>query len=233
MSASAVVLPYLKRATVGGPPETIVYTPVGTATTLVATQTSLGGVNMAAGDTILCAVITDNAANVDTWAFELNGTPPIGGSFNTWNTGTWWLAVGAWFTGQAPLAGVLTVDWAGSAGFPTTSAMIVTKVSGLIAAPLDKTAFGQGASGTQDSGFTAATAQAHEFCWGIIGTTGNSLDTLGAWQDGFTAGQRAANVSCDLKEGYNIVNAIAARRARITGATSRTFGARIDTYKAA
>lgn len=122
--------------------------------------------------------------------------------------------------------------FAGGGGDPSATVMFALYVTGLTATPLDKTASAApAASGTQDSGLTAATAVAHELVYGIIGTTGSAADTVGAWQAGLAARRNDGLSGMQLKEGFAVVNATGTQRAEVTGATPQTYGALCATYK--
>ena len=125
--------------------------------------------------------------------------------------------------------------FAGGGPDPSATVMFACYVSGIVdVSPLDQiAAAAPAASGTQDSGLTAATAIAHEFVYGIIGTTGSGADTVGTWQAGMAAGMNSGLSGAQLKEGLKVVHATGTQQAKVIGATPQTYGALCATYKGA
>lgn len=134
------------------------------------------------------------------------------------------------------LANSLTLTANISAG-TLAIAMLVSEITNLALVPNDQQTGASGSGTAPSSGATAATTLAKELWWGAIGSEGPQGDTRGTWQNGFTAAQRvgttggvaATNVTID--EGYLIVAATGAATAAKTGATSRSWGAQIQTLK--
>lgn len=236
IGASAIVQPFLARSTPSGPvfPERTLLGTAGQSGAPLLSIT-LPGVTIPTGAALLVGFLYDNAIAVDFFEITVDATMPTGTAQLLYGVGFNLAANVAWFDPQGfDVAGDLLIDFSGSSGFPLNACLVAILVSDLKSPAIDrtKTAAG-GPSTTQDSGLTAATAQAKEFVWGIIGTDGVNTDTIGTWQAGMAAG---ANVSAggvfQLKEGFQSVNAVSTYRAEVLGGTSRRFGAICITFKA-
>ena len=235
--ASSVVRPFYNRGASG--PVLPTATPIGK---IAASGAPLYGysmgvaINLSAGETLVGGIIYDNNGGAPILEMDISGGGygfvTVAGSFNlpTCRVVMFWLDGTVW----GPIVGGnLSASFTAGTDFPTVSVMLATKVTGLKSpTPQDKTKFTSGGPATdQDSGLTAATTQAREFIYCLVGSDYNIGDTLGVWQDGAVAGQDIANTGMRLKEGYHSVNAIGTYRSRVTGATSRRFGARCETFK--
>lgn len=128
----------------------------------------------------------------------------------------------------------VTVDWTPSGSGPNCYGLVVFYVTPLLNPAFDKTASATGTSANPSSGATAVTSKGNEYVCGMICTDGPTTDALGAWQNGFTAGQRAGSTAvnlCDIREGFFIQAVAAAQTAAINGVTSRDWAALCCTYK--
>ena len=240
IGAGPIVRPFFNR---GGHPPVIplaanTWGPLGTNSSGLGSLASLTlpNIGIAAGETIFSALICDNAVNVD--GLTSGSAVSFAGVFTNVSGPQLFGAKGLWLcylgnnTGS-DLYGDWVYDFSTSTGQPDHAVMLCSRVSTLNVAinSLDKSKSATGTSATQDSTLTVLTTQPKEFLWGTIGTAGNPGDTLGNWQTGFTAGQRATISGLDLKEGYNFVLAAGNYRAEVLLATSRQFRAQVTTYK--
>lgn len=213
-----------------------VRSPAGTASGTGAPLLTLNGppVTVDVGETLLMGVVYDNAGLVD------GANPDVGGAGLPWSTYALQYGIGLnlmlalyWFDNTiTPYSGNVVMDFSTGTGFPLNCAFVLSKVTNLTLGFFGdrfKTALG-GPATDQDSGLTAATSQAREFIYGLIGTDGAGADAIGTWQAGMAAGQSAAAVGMQIKEGFQSVNAISTYRSRVTGATSRRFRSSCVTF---
>ena len=235
---SSIVRPYYNRGATGPPP--IVRTPLGIIGIPFGPSintVTIAGVTVAVGETLIAAICYDFLAGEAV-------TADVGGAGLTvaqlsLNFGSPTLRMTLFYVtaDQAPYSGSLVFDFTSGSAQPTSAAALASKVAGLkTTAPLDKSKTASGtASGTQDSGLTAATVQASEYINGFIGTQGISGDTIGTWQAGMAAGQHieanGVGLGPCIKEGWQVVSAIGTYRAEVLGAIPRRWGARCDTFK--
>ncbi|HYM66712.1 MAG TPA: hypothetical protein VEW68_05435 [Patescibacteria group bacterium] len=235
LGASPCVLPFFKRAPAG---ETIAVTPLGTNFGSFPTTLSVGPVSLGASDYLLVGTSFQDTSGGNTNVYSVN----IGG-FNvpldlSTNYGPLIHVGHVWSVAMngTARAGTVTIDFSLAIAVPDSCTIVVSKATGIlqVGAP-DRTASATGSGTTQDSGLTAALAQAHELVYGIIFTTGRATDTVGTWTAPLVAGQNAGSgiVQEQVKEGYAIVTTGGTYRARVTGATNRPWGALCKTYKAA
>ncbi len=230
--ASSIVRPFYNRGASG--PAPITFTPLGknvqSGTPLM--SLTINGISVSAGETLFAGIVYTPTINVS-MVVDVGGAG-LAVSTLQLNFGTARRLVLCYITAaQAPYSGNLVFDFSSGIGFPTEASAVVSKVSQLkLAAPIDKSKTASGAiSGTQDSGLTAATTQATEFIYGLIGTMGVGGDTVGNWQAGMAAGQSIGGPLTAIKEGWQAVSSIGTYRAEVTGATPRVWGARCDTFK--
>lgn len=189
----------------------------------------------AATDTVICGVVMDQQPNSDV-SVDIAGRVFNLDNSRNFSAGSTYVLI-VWSLRGAGVApnGAYNVDFSGSAIQPTNAAFIMIGVSGLEQGGgyLDQIAANNGASGTQDSGLTPATTHARDFVCGMIGTVGNGVDALGAWQAGLAAGKRINAVAADLKEGFAAVAATGQQRSEVTGATVRAYASLCTVYKGA
>lgn len=233
MGCSPAVRPFYNHTR-----ETIVRTPLGSVSAVDGgglVDLTLPALTLAATDTLIGLLEYNDPTLGAAPALSINGralTQDVIRAFGVLSrkVSIWSLPM----NGTPEAAQDLIADF--SAGdLPTYIVLMAIKVAGLrqAPAPVDRTASAAGGpSTTQASSVTAATSQAHEFLCGLIGTDGLPVDALGTWDPGWTAGQRSP-ANADLKEGWRIVNAVAAYQARLTLATSRRYGGLIATYRGA
>lgn len=236
IGASPIVQPFLVRsgpAAPAVPTRTLAGTNGQSGAPLL--SITLPGITITPGVALLVGFVYDNAIAVDSIQISVDATMATGTAQVLYGLGLNLAANIAWIGPDAfGAAGDLLIDFSGGTGFPLNCCLVACYVTDLMDPAIDKTkAAAGGPSTTQDSGLTAATAQAKEFVWGIIGTDGVNTDTIGTWQAGMAAG---ANVSAggvmQLKEGFQAVSAIGTYRAKVLGGTSRRFGAICATFKA-
>ena len=239
LGAGPIVRPFFNRGPTGPPPDTIQRTALGTDTQFSAAVASLTipGLSIPAGSTLMGALAFNNQVAVDDLTIGCGGATENGGVRLFGSGSTYLLRYFYFHMNQAPYSGDLVFDFSTSSGQPTVATAFAISVTGLLDAPLDRNKNAVGTSGTQDSGLTAVTTQAHEYLLCCIATTGkNPTDTRGTWQAGVAAGQRCGggtSATVDLKEGWAVVNATGTYRAQVTGATSKPYGAMIQTFKGA
>jgi hypothetical protein len=240
IGSSPHVRPFFARG--ASAPPVMAYTPLGGNTAFnaggVATLT-LVGVSIGASDTLLCAVAVDNAVNVDGTTVKLNGVSlAVDEAVFLFNASANGVALWSLRGNGSAVSGNLVADFSASTGEPTRAVILATKVSALLQSGsfIDQHAQANGTATTQGTAATAATTHAVDFAWGIIATNGNTGETVGAWQNGWTAGQLKGfptGASLIIKEGYKLLAATGTQQARVTGATSRAFGAHTTVYKGA
>lgn len=239
LAASGAVRPFYNRQPVGAA-ETIVRTALGTAYEYESGDPietiTISSLSLAATDTLLVATMHNNLFDADAYSITIDGRYPGTDRIRA-TSGNFAVIVWSLPMAGTPIVGQdLVLSFAGSTDYPSILAMLAIKVAGLrqSPAPFDRAASAGATGSTQDSGYTSTVAQAHMFLWGIIGTEGSTADSLGTWDASWLAGQRAGGTFCDLKEASWIVNsAPTTYRARLTGATSRPYGAICAAYSAA
>ena len=233
----SVARPYYNRGSTGPPP--INYTPLvtgGQTAGLPINTLSLGAVTVAAGETLFAGLCVDYTIGLLV-SLDVGGAGLTAAQVGTSYGSPSLRLIRFYITAaQAPYSGNLVFDFTGGSVQPVSAAALASKVSGLTPTfPLDRSRNASGGPATtQDSLLTAATSQASEFIYGLIGTQGAQGDTVGGWQAGMVAGQHfepGIFVGPCIKEGWQVVNAIGTYGAKVTGATSRRYGARCDTWK--
>lgn len=237
IGAGPIVRPFYNRGGASAPAP-IARTALGTVAEGTADPTpTIPGITVAAGQAMLAMIAYNNPILGTTLVVDVGGlgltvtqVPLVFGL--TADT----LTLCYIEAGIAPYSGDLTFDFSTGMDIPQRAVAYAIKVDGLkVTGALDKSKTNINAniaSGTQDSTASAAIVQAKEFIWGNIGTASAAVgDAVGAWQFGLTAGQVAVVSGLGIKEGFAIVNAVATYRAEVTGATSRRYGARVDTWK--
>lgn len=237
IGAGAVIRPFYNRSGGAPPPPADLVTLLDTVVDSgsVANLTS-GSLTIAATETVFLALTFDANTDVDALTVTFDGvgmlTSQPGQPYDGFNNAVF--IFGLCMNGVAR-TGTAVADFSTSSGQPTVANMVVFKATNVVQGagmPDDQQKRASGSSGTQDSGFTAATTNAHDLVVGAIGCANAVItDTQGTWADGMVVVARALQTGLDLKVAAKYVSVTGTQRARVTGATSRAYGAECNCYK--
>lgn len=237
IGAGPVVRPFYNRGATGPPPVADLVTLLDSVSDSgsVANLTS-AAVSVGAAETVFVALTFDANTDVDALAVSFDGlgmyTAQPGQPYDGVNNAVYIFALCMNGTART---GAAVADFSTSSGQPTVAQMSVFKATNVQQAtppPGDKQKRASGSSGTQDSGYTAATTNAHDLVIGAIGCANAAVgDAAGTWADGLVVVDRIVQTGLDLKVAARYVSATGTYRARVTGATSRPYGAECNVYK--
>ena len=193
---------------------------------------TIAGVNLAAGDLLLCGTESRDAVSFPDVQVDCNGTFLTQDRYTV--AADVLVCMFSLFMGAPVVGGTITAEWP-VWGPPPAIALIACKVSGLTGVCRETQENIEAPTANPFTGFTGAYG-GPSFHWGLVGTSGFPADAPGAWQNGMSAGQRASINgglglldSADLKEGFRSVLATAART-QILGQTVRASNSIIGYY---
>lgn len=201
--------PFFKRRSTSYPP---VRTALGTVYdgVLGIGLIQLFGINLAAGDTLLVATANDATVATGSIAVDIDGNA-LTVDANLASSTALRGMVHRYFAVTPIVGGTITAQ--SSSGGSTNFGMVASKVSGLTGV-LNESKTGQFTTTQNPQTVGTAVYPFVGFHYGFVCTNGCTADTLGTWLNSYTAGQRdggAAPLSLDMKEGFRVINGVAAR----------------------
>jgi hypothetical protein len=189
-----------------------VFTALATGSIAGSDHVDSGAFNVSKGELLLAATFASNFDNTAaTISIGLTGMVLVAsvGGVTLWQFKADYTRIGA----------IVTAAFQSIAD----GAIVVSKINGVLGTLKAIASTMNGVTTAPDSGLATLFSGLPQCHYGVIGTVGANTDTVGAWQNGMTAGNHigTAAVSAYIKEAARPLLTPAQARAFVTGQTSR------------